>query len=80
MKKLILYLAKKYIIKALNDLLFKNKGKVIQVSNTIDFWVDRLGRIIMALKSLNAKFTDGEITTEELKESTEEVERLVQEF
>lgn len=80
MKKLILYLAKKYIIKALNDLLFKNKGKVIQVSNTIDFWVDRLGRIIMALKSLNAKFADGEITTEELKESTEEVERLVQEF
>lgn len=80
MKRIVIYFAKKYIIKALNDLLFKNKGKVISVANTIDIWVDRLGRIILALKSLNAKFADGEITNDELKESTEEVARLVKEF
>lgn len=80
MKRLILYIAKKYIIKALNDLLFKNKGRVISVANTIDIWVDRLGRIMMALKSLNAKFADGEITKDELKESTDEFARLVKEF
>ena len=80
MKKLILYFAKKYIVGAVNDLLSGNKGKVLTVTNTIGIWVDRLERIIAALKSLNAKFSDGEFTDDELKESTDEFAKLVNEF
>ena len=80
MKKLILYIAKKYIVKAVNDLLSGNKGKVLTVTNTIGIWVDRLERIISTLKSLNAKFSDGEFTDDEMKESKEEFARLVKEF
>ena len=80
MKKLILYFAKKYIVNAVNDLLSGNKGKVLTVTNTISIWVDRLERIIATLKSLNAKFADGEFTDDELKESTDEFAKLVNEF
>ena len=80
MKKLIIYFAKKYIVGAVNDLLTGNKGKVLTVTNTIGIWVDRLERIISALKSLNAKFADGEFTDDEMKESTDEFARLVKEF
>lgn len=80
MKKLILYFAKKYIVNAVNDLLSGNKGKVLTVTNTIGIWVDRLERIIATLKSLNAKFSDGEFTDDEMNESKEEFARLVKEF
>lgn len=80
MKKLILYFAKKYIVNAVNDLLSGNKGKVLTITNTITIWIDRLERIIQTLKSLNLKVADGELSDDEVSESTDEFARLVKEF
>ena len=80
MKTFVLWLAKKYIVSAVNDTLVKYKDNVLRITSKITLWTERLEKIILQLKKINARVADGQITNEEIAESMSELEVLVQEF
>ena len=80
MKTFVLWLAKKYIVSAVNDTLVKYKDNVLKITSKITLWTERLEKIILQLKNINARVADGKITKEEIAESMSELEVLVKEF
>ena len=80
MKTFVLWLAKKYIVSAVNDTLVKYKDNVLKITSKITLWTERLEKIILQLKKINARVADGKITKEEIEESMSELDVLVQEF
>ena len=80
MKTFVLWLAKKYIVSAVNDTLVKYKDNVLKITNKITLWTERLEKIILQLKKINARVADGKITKEEIVESMSELDVLVKEF
>ena len=80
MKTFVLWLAKKYVVSAVNDTLVKYKDNVLKITNKITLWTERLEKIILQLKKINARVADGKITKEEIEESMSELDVLVQEF
>ena len=80
MKTFVLWLAKKYVVSAVNDTLVKYKDNVLKITNKITLWTERLEKIIFQLKKINARVADGKITKEEIEESMSELDVLVKEF
>ena len=80
MKTFVLWLAKKYVVSAVNDTLVKYKDNVLKITSKITLWTERLEKIILQLKKINARVSDGNITKEEIEESMSELDVLVKEF
>ena len=80
MKTFVLWLAKKYVVSAVNDTLVKYKDNVLKITSKITLWTERLEKIMLQLKKINARVADGKITKEEIEESMSELDVLVQEF
>lgn len=81
MKTIAIFIVKRYIKKALNALLSKlDKNKVLHATDTIEVWIDRLAKVIEVLKSLNCRVADGELTDDEIQDSTREITTLVEQF
>ena len=79
-KSLVISLAKKYIISAINDLLEKNKSNVGYICEKINYWTTKLTIIIELLKKINARCSDGNIDDKEVDQTVNEIETLVKEF
>ena len=79
-KSLIISLAKKYIISAINELLEKNKENVGYICEKINYWTTKLSLIIELLKKINSRCSDGKIDDEEVDQTVNEIETLVKEF
>ena len=77
MKQMIIWLAKKYIISALNDLLEKYKDNVTVISDALQLWITRLLVVIEELKKILARVSDGKIENDEVKESVKEIETII---
>ena len=77
---MIIWLAKKYIISALNDLLEKYKDNVTVISDALQLWITRLLVVIEELKKILARVSDGKIETDEVKESVKEIETIIKEW
>ena len=80
MKNFVLWLAKKYVVSAVNDTLVKYKDNVLKITSKITLWTERLEKIILQRKKINARVADGKITKEEIEESMSELDVLVKEF
>lgn len=80
MKKLFLYFGKKALINSINEMLEKNKGDILKITNIISIWIERLEKIIIELKSINARVSDGHLTNDEMEETTEGLTNLVKQF
>ena len=80
MKTFVLWLAKKYVVSAVNDTIVKYKDNVLKITNKITLWTERLEKIILQLKKINARVADGKITKEEIEESVSELDVLIKEF
>ena len=74
---MIIWLAKKYIISALNDLLEKYKDNVNVISDALQLWITRLLVVIEELKKILARVSDGKIENDEVKESVKEIETII---
>lgn len=74
---MIIWLAKKYIISALNDLLEKYKDNVTVISDALQLWITRLLVVIEELKKILARVSDGKIENDEVKESVKEIETII---
>ncbi len=80
MRKLILKLAKHYILKAINDTLSKHSDDVSEITQKIDLWTSSLQRIIIQLQRINERVADGNVDIAELDQTAEEIETLVGSF
>ena len=79
-KSIVISLAKKYIISAINDLLEKNKENVGYICEKINYWTTKLTIIIELLKKINARCSDGNIDDEEVDQTVEEIEKIIKKF
>ena len=80
MNAIIIRIAKRYAIRAVNDLLAGNQGNVTKITGTIGIWMERLSKVLDCLKRINARVADGRLEDEEVEESLKEVETLIREF
>ena len=79
-KSLVISLAKKYIISAINDLLEKNKENVGYICGKISYWTTKLTIIIELLKKISSRCSDGKLEDEEVDKTVDEIETLIKEF
>ena len=79
-KSLIISLAKKYIISAINDLLEKNKENVGYICEKINYWTTKLTLIIELLKRISNRCSDGKLDDTEVDKTFDELETLIKEF
>ena len=79
-KSLVISLAKKYIISAINDLLEKNKENVGYICEKINYWTTKLTIIIELLKKISSRCSDGNLDDTEVDQTVEEIEQIIKEF
>lgn len=77
MKRIIIYLGKKYLISAINDLLEKYKNNVSVICETLEFWIERLQVIIEEMKKILARVSDGKIEDDEVKSCQDEIAGII---
>ena len=80
LKSLVISLAKKYIISAINDLLDKNKENVGYICEKINYWTTKVTIIIELLKKINARCSDGNLDDTEVDQTVEEIEKIIKKF
>ena len=74
------WIVKKVICGKVNDLLKKHKGNVDKTKDVLKSWILRIQKLMACTERLLAKLDDGEITSEEIKQATEEVTNLIKEW
>lgn len=74
------WLIKKIICGKMNNLLEKNKGNMEKIRSTLLVWISRIEKILGCLKSLLAKLEDNKIDSDEVKQTTDEIKKLVGEW
>ena len=79
-KSLVISLAKKYVISAINELLEKNKSNVGYICEKINYWTTKLTLIIELLKRISSRCSDGNLDDKEVDQTIEELETLIKEF
>ena len=79
-KSLVISLAKKYIISAINDLLEKNKSNVGYICEKINYWTTKLTVIIELLKRISSRCSDGNLDDDEVDQTVDEIETIIKEF
>ena len=80
LKSLVISLAKKYIISAINDLLEKNKSNVGYICEKINYWTTKLTIIIELLKRISSRCSDGKLDDNEVDKTVNEIETIIKEF
>ena len=74
------WLVKKVICSKVNDLLKKYKGNVAKFRETLKAWLWRIQKITGCIEGLLAKLDDNELTSDEVKQATDEVTQLIKEW
>ena len=74
------WIAKKFIIGKVNDLLDEYKGNVAKVKSTLQLWLARLEKVLACLNKTLSKLDDGKLDEEELKQTVDDVTALVREW
>lgn len=80
LKSIIVSLAKRYAIKAVNGLLSKHRDNVAEITGQIDKWTLRLTAISNELQKINNRVSDAVLTDEEVKQTTDELNLLIRDF
>ena len=74
------WLAKKYAIGIVNDMLKNYAKNVDKTKETLKLWLQRLQSAVACLQSLLAKLDDGKIDTEEVDQAQEDILKLLKEW
>ena len=74
------WIVKKVICSKVNDLLKRYKDNVEKFRMTLKAWLWRIQRVTACLESLLAKLDDNELTSDEVKQATEEVTTLIKDW
>ena len=76
-KTIVMKLAKKYVLGAVNDLLKEYKEDVNKVTTTLNLWIERLEKIANLLRRIGARVDDGKIDDEEIEVSVDEISDVI---
>lgn len=76
-KSIVMKLAKKYVLGAVNDLLMEYKEDVNKVTTTLNLWIERLEKIANLLRRIGARVDDGKIDDEEIEVSVNEISDVI---
>lgn len=76
-KTIVMKLAKKYVLGAVNDLLMEYKEDVNKVTTTLNLWIERLEKIANLLRRIGARVDDGKIDDEEIEVSVNEISDVI---
>lgn len=79
-QSLVIRLAKKYIISAINDILEKNKENVGKICEKINYWSTKLSLIIELLNKISNRCSDGKLEDEEVYQTVVELENIIKDF
>jgi len=77
---MIEWLVKKVLCSKVNGLLRKYRTDVDRFRANLKSWLVRINRITACLESLLAKLDDGEITSEEVKQASDDVTQVIKEW
>ena len=80
LQSLVISLAKKYVISAINDILDKNKENVGKICEKINYWTTKLTIMIELLKKISSRCSDGKLEDEEVKQTVVELENIIKDF
>ena len=73
-------LVKRFIVKFVNKQLKENAGNISKVKEVVTLWSSRIKRVLFCLECLLSKLDDNEITAEEIKQASDDINALVQEW
>ena len=74
------WIAKKYLMSKVNDLLEDCRGSVDKFRAAAAKWVGRLRNVLSCLETALAKLDDGRLDQEEVKQTVDAVRELVKEW
>lgn len=80
LQSLVISLAKKYVISAINDILDKNKENVGKICEKINYWTTKLTIMIELLKKISSRCSDGKLEDEEVQQTVVELENIIKDF
>ena len=80
LQSLVIRLAKKYVISAINDILEKNKENVGKICEKINYWTTKLTIMIELLKKISSRCADGKLEDEEVYQTVVELENIIKDF
>ena len=80
LQSLVISLAKKYVISAINDILEKNKENVGKICEKINYWTTKLTIMIELLKKISSRCSDGKIDDDEVQQTVVELENIIKDF
>lgn len=80
LQSLVISLAKKYVISAINDVLDKNKENVGKICEKINYWTTKLTIMIELLKKISSRCSDGKIDDDEVQQTVVELENIIKDF
>ena len=80
LQSLVIRLAKKYVISAINDILEKNKENVGKICEKINYWTTKLTIMIELLKKISSRCSDGKLEDEEVQQTVVELENIIKDF
>ena len=74
------WIVKKVIVGKVNDLLKQYQNDVSKVKETLKVWIGRIKKVLECFESMLAKLDDNELDADELKQTADEVTKLVKEW
>lgn len=77
---MIEWIVKKVILSKVNGLLKTYSQNVDKVRDILKLWTTRLQKILSCFESTLKKLDDGELSAEELQQTSDEVMTLIKEF
>ena len=77
---MIEWIVKKVIVGKLNGLLKQYQNDVSKVKETLKVWIRRIKKVLGCFESALSKLDDNELDADELKQTTDEVTKLIKEW
>ena len=77
---MIEWFVKKIVCDKINDLLKKHQGNVDKIKETLKTWIERIKKVLVCFESLMSKLDDNTLDSDELKQTTDEVTKLIKEW
>ena len=71
---------KRFIVRFVNKQLKDNAGNVAKVKEVVTLWSSRIKRVLSCLDGLLAKIDDNEISADEIKQASDEIQQLIEEW
>lgn len=74
------WIVKKVVCGKINSLLKDNQQNVDKVREVLKLWISRLKKVLECFESLIGKIDDNDLSADELKETSDEIVKLVREW